>query len=699
MMRPSIAATLLLLAPPCSAQAVDGFGLVQATLSERSRLEPPKDLWEEVKRKVGFEGRRLGYTHETMLNFPQSFPRLRIIDNNFRDALLLPRFSGVLTDNLLAAAEEPAQLVQMAWNQLDARAGRSWPAPPKDDWGVAWAPKGTDPLQVIEKSMSIRMIQVAPGWKAPKLPVPALRALNEAGAPLRKLLARLIVAADVAAPFCWASYDRSELQRLPRPGGPTWADMYNALTSPYRGDVNDDTIIVSNRAAYETLRRFDANQAAFASIIFFTHVGAALKEYRAAQSTGKPVFQPVTIPTGLGKVVLAGWGNDRHPGGGAIVVDLGGDDRYEGANGTPNGLGQPVGIVLDLSGDDSYVGPKTGASLGGGFLGIGAVLDLAGNDRYQVQECGLGAGLYGTGLLLDYAGNDRYEVAYAWGQGAAYAGVGLLADLAGNDVYRTTTMSMGFGGTYGFGCLLDRAGNDDYKTADEGNPGIAWGGRTLSMCLGMGYGRRADSGDGENQGGGFGVVVDAAGDDRYHTNIFGLGSGYWWGFGIFEDRAGDDQYRCTHYCVGSGAHFGLGSFVDLAGNDRYNDRPDAVERWGGIARDGSIAVAYDGGGNDVWGHLTGGHADLNSIAVFWDREGDDAYSLRSKVDPNAQGNKPYGSATTYAPFLNFRDEMESAGIFLDTGGKDTYPEGFGAAENSLWQFQKGPLVWSVGIDR
>lgn len=129
-----------------------------------------------------------------------------------------------------------------------------------------------------------------------------------------------------------------------------------------------------------------------------------------------------------------------------------------------------------------------------------------------------------------------------------------------------------------------------------------------------------------------------------------------------------------------------------------SDRPDAVERWGGLGRDGSVAVCIDADGNDVWGNLTGGHSDLNSISLFWDRRGDDIYKRIQPFDPAMIGNRPFGSASPYPPMRNFRDRLLSAGVFLDTGGIDVYPQGMTAAENTEWQLQSDPMVWRWGLD-
>lgn len=672
-----------------AAQAADGF-LTRQGVQDRAGLTFPPALWDQVRRHTGHADRNLGYSYEEMLGYPPFEFRLRTVENLFRDVRDPAELGGLLGDNLLAKAGEPAQIAYTLWSLLDARAGREWAVPTEpNDWGVAWIPKGTPPTKALTIALA------GPGRSPRPLDPKAARALAASGEAVVRLIARLLVAGHEAAPFLRSAYG-ADVSLLGRTAGRK--EIYDLLVSPYLGDVNDDTIIVADRRAYDAMRNWDANYAAFGSALFLRHYDAALAEFRAAKNKKQDArFETVTLETPLGPINLSGVGNDEHSNGGFLTLDLGGNDRYSGLIGSPLDRWRPVSVVLDLGGDDVYDGTKVDGNVGCGLFGVGLVHDLGGNDRYLVANGGIGFGLYGTGMVLDEAGDDFYEAKKGWAQGAAYAGVGLLLDRAGNDRYRTICMSMGFGGTRGIGALVDVAGNDDYFTADTGNDSKAWG-KTVSMCLGCGYGRRCDSGDGQNQGGGIGIVVEGEGNDTYHTSVFSLGSGYWWGAGLFEERGGDDVYRCTHYCLGSGAHFAIGSFVDLAGNDRYNDRPDAVERWGAIGRDGSVAICIDGGGNDVWGNLTGGHSDLNSIAVFWDRQGDDVYKRIQPFDPAQLGNRPFGSAAPYPPMRNFRDRLMSVGVFLDTGGRDVYPSGMTAAEESSWHLQTGPLFWGYGYD-
>ncbi len=669
---------VLALSTASPGQAADGFWTRESPDKLRSDLVLPEAFLNQVKAKIGHTGKPLGYSYEQMLGFPPFEHRLRTVENLFRDVMAPAEFGGLMGDNLIAKASEPAQISYLLWSQLDARAGREWTVPKtKGDWGVPWLPKGAGSGEALRLALDQGLsARVRRSWTLPE--------------PVERLAARLVIGAQLAAPFLRSAF--------PPQLSVTRKAAYDLAVSPYLGDVNDDTIAIVNRAAYDMARTWDRNYSAYGAALFLRHFEAAMAEFRASGPTSTyPAFAPIKLQTALGDVVLAGSGKDSFVGPAMLTIDLGGDDTYTGLIGSPSSLANPVSAVVDLGGNDTYDGRNTDGNLGCGFRGVGLINDLAGNDKYLVKNGGIGFGLYGTGMTLDEAGNDLYDCGKGWGQGAAYAGVGLVIDHAGDDKYRSICMSMGFGGTLGVGTLVDLKGNDDYFTADTGNDSKAWG-KTVSMSMGCGYGRRCDSGDGQSQGGGFGILVDADGNDNYHTSVFSLGSGYWWGAGIFEDRAGDDTYRATHYCMGSGAHFAVGSFVDLKGNDRYNDRPDAVERWGGLGRDGSIAVCIDGEGDDVWGNLTGGHSDLNSYSLFWDRSGNDVYKRMQPFDPAMVGNRPFGSSSPYPPMRNFRDRLPSAGIFLDTGGKDVYPNGMTAAEGTEWMLYKGPLNWGYGVD-
>ncbi|HHH43380.1 MAG TPA: hypothetical protein ENK49_04510, partial [Gammaproteobacteria bacterium] len=194
-------------------------------------------------------------------------------------------------------------------------------------------------------------------------------------------------------------------------------------------------------------------------------VAAAMAGLLAAVERSLPVLQRESGVAGgewmtpLGRVKIAGTGDDRHVGEYRLLIDLGGNDHYENVA-APLEIGN-VSIIIDLAGNDS-VHWDTAAGPGAGLLGLGIWVDLAGNDRYSGGNLGLGTGLLGAGLLWDVAGDDVYD-ARAMSQGAGQYGVGMLFDDSGDDRYRSVLNGQGYGGSGGFGVLVDSGGDDDYS--------------------------------------------------------------------------------------------------------------------------------------------------------------------------------------------------------------------------------------------
>jgi hypothetical protein len=231
--------------------------------------------------------------------------------------------------------------------------------------------------------------------------------------------------------------------------------------------------------------------------------------------------------------------------------------------------------------------------------------------------------------------------------------------------------------------------------------------QSVSFVQGSGCGRRADFGGGHSLGGGFGVLVDGAGNDLYESGAYGQGNAYWWSMGILEDRGGDDVHHMMQYGLGTAPHFAIGICVNLAGDDLYNIDYPVMQRYLGHGRDGSIGVFIDGDGDDQYAITcdSAGHADLNTLALFWDRRGDDVYNLI----PSSGKLRGLGSVQAYAPFHTFRDTMPGVGIFLDTGGRDAYvdrPEwpggrasGLGnpGADDTLWMDERNGAPHRAGL--
>ncbi|MBM3316378.1 MAG: hypothetical protein FJY75_00860 [Candidatus Eisenbacteria bacterium] len=691
----------------------------------RSALDLTDAQWRKVLAGVGRPESGLGYSSEEMAFYGRDRALMRTVANLFGDVRAVARFSGAKAEQLLAAAPRPAALVEQAFLLTDIASGRNLPLPDPASWGVEWIPAGAAPVDALMPILSYSL----PGTGGPSgsaatgsIAASDWEQWYRLPEPVQRLVARLFVGAAEATPWIAAAYDRPFLERAvwgeedmraaggasPAYGPLAWIrEAYAFATAPWVEERLGQ--LATRRAdALAAIESVDRDYLAFGSAILFAHVQRALDEYLAQPpraATPSASFTGCAFDTDLGRIRILGPGPDEVREPAFLTLDLGGDDVYRGRHAVPAGLDRPVALLIDLAGDDTYDGGRLPAAMACGLFGVGAIFDLQGDDRYRVRESGLGAGWFGVGLLVDYRGDDRYVVDQRWGQGSAHVGVGLLADLEGDDEYICGYESQGLGSTLGAGVLVDASGNDRYIARDDGNISELYNGQSVSMAQGCGYGRRADLGDGHSLAGGFGVLVDGAGDDRYHATAWSQGAGYWWGVGILEDLGGNDTYRNGKYSLGAAAHFAIGCQVDLSGDDLYNvGNPQAVNQYQGHARDGSIGISIDGDGDDQYllrSHC-GGSGDLGSIGFFWDRRGADTYHI-DYAPPEEPGGwndtPPLGTTTRYGPFRSFRDDLATYGIFLDSGGADRYlwPEG-PARNGRTWRSRRGDRLWGWGRD-
>ncbi|MFI5401538.1 MAG: hypothetical protein ACHQ1G_01170 [Planctomycetota bacterium] len=666
--------------------------------SPRAALRIPDDLWERVRAETG--GRTIGYTGDEMRFYGGREHLLRTVENLFRDARAIPRETGRITDDLLAlaAAGKIDEVLQRCWSLVDMPAGRNFPAVPKDSWGVAWIPAKATPAEAFAALADV------PEWKGPPRPTEEERArFGELPLAVQRVAVRIAVGAIEAERW----FTDGDHGFLPKEFELVFRQVYELQIRPWTDEEYGQSATRAHEAI-DLLRKDDRSRLAYASVILGAHLRTAVEEWKGHEGDAAPEGR-WKFTTPLGWLVIAGSADDELDAATLepntwCVLDLGGSDRWKGAFATPHrGSSSAVGIAVDLAGDDVWDAGEEAAALGCGSLGIGALLDLGGNDRYVVKESGLGCGWFGTGLLWDAAGNDTYVVKTRWGQGAAHAGVGALIDIAGDDRYECAEQSQGMGSTLGCGLLLDLAGNDAYVCRDDGNVSELYLNQSVAMAQGCGYGRRADLGDGRSLAGGWGLLVDGQGNDRYHAQCWAQGCGYWWGVGVLEDRGGDDVYENGKYSLGAAAHFAIGVQVDLAGNDRYNQGVTTTKnQFQGHARDGSIGISIDGDGNDRYllKNLCAGCADLGSIAIFWDRRGDDVYE--ATMEEGLGDAAPFGSTTAYPPSNSWRDDLWAIGIFLDTDGTDVYrgdPRGEkGSRDAASWNERRGPFSRGFGAD-
>lgn len=384
-------------------------------------------------------------------------------------------------------------------------------------------------------------------------------------------------------------------------------------------------------------------------------VQTALPDLRAATRTSPTA--PIAWETPLGKVGVWGMGNDRHSGGYLLLIDLGGDDRYDDVGRPPGKSG--VSVVIDLSGND-VVRWHDNPGPGAGVLGIDLWADMQGNDQYLGGNMGAGAALLGAGMLWDAQGDDVYRGG-SMVQGVGQYGVGVLLDEQGNDSYEAGVAGQGFGGPGGFGFLVDLAGNESYSCGrvapDQAEDRVARhaGVHYLSMCQGYAFGLRPQA------SGGVGVLLDRSGDDLYKADIFAQGGGYWFGLGMLVDRQGNDQYKAFEHCQGSGLHLGAGVLADLGGDDTYA----GYEHCQGVGIDRAAGVLYEVAGNDRYQaehQSQGSGIKPYGVGLMIDMQGDDQYVATAQ----SQG---YSALS-----LEFPAEQWPLGVLLDLGGANEFQQ-------------------------
>lgn len=363
------------------------------------------------------------------------------------------------------------------------------------------------------------------------------------------------------------------------------------------------------------------------------------------------------------------------------VIDPGGDDVYEW-NGT---VPPETQLIIDHGGNDRYQAKRGGA--GSGWLGVSVLIDRAGDDTYESEIGGCGAGALGFGFLFDDSGADTYRCA-AWSVASAIYGAGVLIDLGADaDVYDSQVFSQGVGGPRAMGILVDAGGNDLYRANGPVPSAYATPASYMAFSQGVGTGIRP------YDVGGVGVLLDYGGDDRYEGGEFAQGGGYLWGVGVLRDEAGNDFYYGNRYAQGFAAHQAFGMLADLGGDDIYWAMSAAAQ---GAAWDQSIAVLYDAGGDDMYRaqSLGQGAAAQQSRALLHDAGGDDWYWSSGRETQGAGGDNDY--------HFDQHDPVYSLGVLLDEQGSDRYSTGLGNGSTLLrrdTERDNGGGVAGLAIDR
>ena len=368
-------------------------------------------------------------------------------------------------------------------------------------------------------------------------------------------------------------------------------------------------------------------------------------------------------------LLVAGNSDDQHLIDVDFLIDTGGNDRYRNNAGGTRGQ-RPATLLVDLSGDDRYEGGF--ATQGAGFVGVGGLADLAGDDVYRADEdFAQGIGYFGSGFICDHAGDDVYRGGF-FTQSAAMFGFSLLWDQSGDDTYRAAGYAQAATTTLGVAFLVESQGNDDFRISGE----------SIKADLGMGIGQGAGVGTRHYPWiakpafyGGLGFIDDAQGDDRYWARDFGQGGGYTLGTGIMVATGGDDVFEGRSDVLGATIHLAGGLFIKEGGNDRYTGS------WGsmGVGGDRGFGIFIDTGGEDRYygqGHNIGSARKPKGVGLFIDVAGDDRYDFFDD------------SCAHVLPPMD--PEGWAFALFLDLTGQDRYPsdyDGLHRGNGRSWAFQ------------
>lgn len=386
-----------------------------------------------------------------------------------------------------------------------------------------------------------------------------------------------------------------------------------------------------------------------------------------------PLLRKKTVPaikgsvyyyeeTKMGKFVIGSEEDNVYKGDFALIIDLGGNDKYYGRTGGAIGiLSYPFSVCIDLNGNDIYDAEKKLFNFGSAIFGCGMLLDLGGDDVYRGYHYSQGATLFGIGMLIDYEGKDFYQAGY-FAQGAGQSGIGILIDNEGEDVYHSYNYCQGFASIWGYGLLSDLAGNDVYFAGGKyiHHPLLPKDYRSFSQGFAIGW--RPDA------SGGIGFLFDKSGNDFYNGDVFTQGCSYWYSLGILYDESGQDHYSAAEYAQGAGIHLSVGILIDKEGDDNYYSRLGPAQ---GEGHDLSVGILIDRKGRDYYATSGGQGIGLtNSFGLFLDAEGDDSYMT---TEPN------FGQG-----IANWARGFGGSGIFLDFEGRDNYVQGSLGKDRNYW---------------
>ncbi len=629
--------------------------LIAGALPANGAESPLDDNIDRALGALGIAPDELGFHKQWATD---SFFRLRVVDSLLDNPLDVAPYTDS-SAALFLAGDEPVGALRLLYGELDVALG------PGDSARVM--------REVAEAART--------GFDGPDMVTPELhRALS--------LLLGSFRTADRYLDKAVAGLSETELDILLGEAPDFWADEDDSLSPTLCGvlhrefgreydtarEVDVETLLVYVRKLDRRALALSGLAVAYAAseaVRLLTEEPLALP-HEAGTGTAPGVDGGVYFhaETEFGPVVVGAGGRNVYHKDCAIIIDLGGSDRYENrAGGAVGVLGGPFAVCIDLKGDDVYSTDRL-FSQGAALFGCGVLADVGGDDVYQGGSYAQGAGVFGTGLHADRDGDDIYRSGFCT-QGAGMVGVGMLADAVGDDTYRCWCYGQGFGSVWGYGLALDFEGDDCWYAGGKYRHEPLRPRQYRSFAQGFAIGWRPDA------SGGIGMLCDGQGNDFYNGDVFCQATSYWYALAMLWDGEGYDHYVAGQYSQGAGIHLAVAGLIDVEGDDSY------YSRWGpsqGEGHDLSVGVLVDRSGDDVY-HASGGQGIglTNSVGLLVDVEGNDVYSSNEKIGQGA-GRPARG--------------FGSAGLFLELAGDDHYVDDSPGRDGRCWT----QTTYGAGID-
>jgi HEAT repeat protein len=425
------------------------------------------------------------------------------------------------------------------------------------------------------------------------------------------------------------------------------AERRPALLRQMGWEIDDDDAAREDAELFDTADRFDEAPLLEAARIVAEAAEAARPRLQAFARFGGATVRRTRLETAAGAIVVGGSGDDSYGPeeleSAAVLVDLGGDNRYDGPAAAA-GEGK-IRIVIDLG--RNVVVQSTGASAGSGTFGIGllSLPNPEGIKLFRVGDGSLGAGLFGAGIASVAGRLDAEAGRFAMGAGAY--GLGWFEGAGDGAKLTARLAAQGAGFTKGAG-LFRLHGSRSRLECGLVEPDPREDLATIGLCQGTGFGARAFA------AGGIGLAVVEGRGSELESGYFAQGSGYWHGLGGLEVVGDEAKLKARRYDMGAGIHTAIG-FLDVRG-----DRGSIVN-WGvGPAYGWDYGVGVfrlRGAENSVYGEWGTGHGDINGRAIALIRGNRNRLSLPDFGSGAFRRNEPsYGLALVAGAGNGYRFE-------------------------------------------